>query len=201
MIFIFTFSVIHVCIFVTIFISDGSDCQEERRLQYLDQEKITYIKNYLAQSNDTDVHSVSAEDDSGKPGSSSAPSEVSFEETSGMTQPISIMPKTAPHPIHQVVHPHGEKLSSMVCPGMLHWDRFKVKPSKRRHNRKNRAQVKRVSKILRDGGAYVQGYFPPQENSCNREAWKSFFRHTFLNFSSSKTHLQKGGTFITPNVK
>lgn len=88
----FTFSVIHICFFVTILIADGPDCQEERRLQYLDQEKITYIKNYLEQSKPTDVHSVSAEDDSGIPGSSSAPSDVEFEETSGMTQLISSSP-------------------------------------------------------------------------------------------------------------
>ena len=41
--------------------------------------------NYLEQTKDTDVYSESTDDDSGKPGSSSAPSEFGFEETSGMT--------------------------------------------------------------------------------------------------------------------
>ena len=69
----------------TILISDDPDSQEGRRFQYLAQEKLSYITNYLEQTRDTDVHSVSTEDDSGKPGSSSAPSEFGFEETSGMT--------------------------------------------------------------------------------------------------------------------
>ena len=69
----------------TILISDDPDGQEGRRFQYLAQEKLSYITNYLEQARDTDVHSVSTEDDSGKPGSSSAPSEFGFEETSGMT--------------------------------------------------------------------------------------------------------------------
>ena len=68
--------------------SDEPDGQEERQLQYLDQEKLSYITNYLEQTRDTDVHSVSTEDDSGKPGSNSAPSEFGFEETSGKTQSI-----------------------------------------------------------------------------------------------------------------
>ena len=84
----FTISVIDICTFDTILTVDEPDGQEGRRLQYLDQEKFSYITNYLAQTRDTDVHSVSTEDDSGKPGSSFAPSEFSeFEETSGMTFP------------------------------------------------------------------------------------------------------------------
>ena len=76
---------------------DELDGQEERQLQYLDQEKLSYITNYLEQTRETDVHSVSTEDDSGKPGSNSAPSEFGFEETSGMTQLIPRVPN--PHPL------------------------------------------------------------------------------------------------------
>ena len=71
---------------------DEPDGQEERQLQYLDQEKLSYITNYLEQTRDTDVHSLSTEDDSGKPGSNSAPSEVGFDETSGMNQSIPRVP-------------------------------------------------------------------------------------------------------------
>ena len=77
-------------------ISDEPDGQEERRLQYLDQEKLSYITNYLEQTRDTDVHSLSTEDDSGKPGSNSAPSEFGFEETSGKTQSIPRVPNPSP---------------------------------------------------------------------------------------------------------
>ena len=76
---------------------DELDGQEERQLPYLDQEKLSYITNYLEQTRETDVHSVSTEDDSGKPGSNSAPSEFGFEETSGMTQSIQRVPN--PHPL------------------------------------------------------------------------------------------------------
>ena len=68
--------------------SDEPEGQEERQLQYLDQEKLSYITSYLEQTRDTDVHSVSTEDDSGKPASNSALSEFGFEETSGKTQSI-----------------------------------------------------------------------------------------------------------------
>jgi len=54
-------------------------------LPYLAQEKLSYISNYLEQARATAVQSVSTDDDSGKPGSGSAPSEFGFEETSGMT--------------------------------------------------------------------------------------------------------------------
>ena len=82
----FTISVIDISIiFDTILISDEPDGDEGRRLEYLAKEKFSYITNYLEQSRNTDVHSVSTDDDSGKPGSSSAPSEFGFEETSGMT--------------------------------------------------------------------------------------------------------------------
>lgn len=85
----FTFSVIDICIiFDTFLISDEPVGHEGRRLPYLAQEKFSYIANYLEQTRDIDVHSVSTEDDSGKPGSSSAPSEFAeFEETNGMTLP------------------------------------------------------------------------------------------------------------------
>ena len=69
----------------TVLSSHEPDRQEERKLQYLDQEKLSYITNYLEQTKDTDVYSESTDDDSRKPGSSSAPSEFGFEETSGMT--------------------------------------------------------------------------------------------------------------------
>ena len=69
-------------------ISDEPVGHEGRRLPYLAREKFSYIANYLEQTRDIDVHSVSTEDDSGKPGSSSAPSEfVEFEQTNGMTLP------------------------------------------------------------------------------------------------------------------
>ena len=73
----------YICIFDTIFISD--EPEEERQRHYLAQEKLSYITNYLEQTKNADVYSVSTDDDSGKPGSSSAPSEFGFEETSGMT--------------------------------------------------------------------------------------------------------------------
>ena len=76
--------------------SDEPDGQEERQLQYLDQEKLSYITNYSEQTRDTDVHSLSTEDDSGKPGSNSAPSEFGFEETSGKTQSIPRVPNPSP---------------------------------------------------------------------------------------------------------
>ena len=76
---------IYICIFDTIFISDEPEGQEERQRHYHAQEKLSYITNYLEQTKDTDVYSESTDDDSGKPGSSSAPSEFGFEETSGMT--------------------------------------------------------------------------------------------------------------------
>ena len=82
----FTISVTDISIiFDATLISDEPDCDEGRRLEYLAKEKFSYITNYLEQSRNTDVHSVSTDDDSGKPGSSSAPSEFGFEETSGMT--------------------------------------------------------------------------------------------------------------------
>ena len=67
-----------------ILISDELDGQEWRRFPYLAQEKLSYISNYLEQTRATDVQSVSTDDDSGKPGSGSAPSEFGFEEISGM---------------------------------------------------------------------------------------------------------------------
>ena len=80
---------------------DEPDGQEERQLQYLDQEKLSYITNYLEQTRDTDVHSLSTEDDSGKPGSNSAPSEFGFDETSGMNQSIPRVPNPNPQSICQ----------------------------------------------------------------------------------------------------
>ena len=81
---------------------DEPDGQEERQLQYLDQDKLSYITNYLEQTRDTDVHSLSTEDDSGKPGSNSAPSEFGFDETSGMNQSIPRVPNPNPQSICQL---------------------------------------------------------------------------------------------------
>ena len=86
---------------------DELDGQEERQLQYLDQEKLSYITNYLEQTRDTDVHSVSTEEDSGKPGSNSAPSEFGFEETSGMTQSIPRVLNPSPFSICQLPQSQG----------------------------------------------------------------------------------------------
>ena len=111
----------------TVFSSDEPDGQEERQLQYLDQEKLSYITNYLEQTRDTDVHSLSTEDDSGKPGSNSAPSEFGFEETSGKTQSIPRVPNSSPFSICQLPQSQGGvHLSSRVFPGMLHRDQFMV---------------------------------------------------------------------------
>ena len=100
--------VIDIWIFdTTVLSSDEPDGQEERQLQYLDQEKLSYITNYLEQTRDTDVHSVSTEDDSGKPGSNSAPSEFGFEETSGKTQSIPRVPNPSPFSICQLPQSQG----------------------------------------------------------------------------------------------
>ncbi|CAH3187944.1 unnamed protein product, partial [Porites lobata] len=72
----------------TVEAQDEPDGDEGRRLQYLSQEKFSYITNYIEQTRDTDVHSVSTDDDSGKPGSSSAPSELGFEDTSDSTSKL-----------------------------------------------------------------------------------------------------------------
>ena len=114
----FTISVIDICVFdTTVLISDEPDGQKERQLQYLDQEKFSYITNYLEQTRDTDVHSLSTEDDSGKPGSinTSAPSEFGFEETSGKTQSIPRAPNPSPQSICQLARSQGGgHLSSRV---------------------------------------------------------------------------------------
>lgn len=64
---------------------DDPKGKEERHHKYLEQEKYEYIQNYLEQAGDQtkdlDAHSVMGEGDSGKPGSSSVPSEVGTEET------------------------------------------------------------------------------------------------------------------------
>ena len=127
----------------TVLSSDEPDGQEERQLQYLDQERLSYITNYLAQTRDTDVHSVSTEDDSGKAASNSAPSEFGFEETSGMTQSIPRVPNPSPFSICQLLQSQGgEHLSSRVFPGILHRDRFMVYSSgKNVAKRKNRAHA------------------------------------------------------------
>ena len=87
--------------------SDEPEGQEERQLQYLDQEKLSYITRYLEQTRDTDVHSVSTEDDSGKPASNSAPSEYGFEETSGKTQSIPREPNLSHLSICEPARSHG----------------------------------------------------------------------------------------------
>ena len=109
----------------TVLSSDEPDGQEDRQLQYLDQEKLSYITNYLEQTRDTDVHSLSTEDDSGKPGSNSAPSEFGFDETSGKTQSIPRVPNPNPSSICQLPQSQGGgHLSSMVFLGILHRDQF-----------------------------------------------------------------------------
>ena len=123
---------------------DELDGQEEKQLQYLDQEKLSYITNYLEQTRDTDVHSVSTEDDSGKPGSNSAPSEFGFEETSGKTQSIPRVPNPSPLSICQLVRfQGGGHLSLRVCPGMLHRDQFIVYSSSQRRRRREKTELKK----------------------------------------------------------
>jgi len=116
---------------------DELDVQEERQLQYLDQEKLSYITNYLEQTRDTDVHSVSTEDDSGKPGLNSASSEFGFEETSGTTQSIPRVPNPSPLSICQLVRSQdGGHFSLRVCPAMLHRDHFMAYSSGQRRRGK-----------------------------------------------------------------
>ena len=112
---------------------DELDGQEERQLQYLDQEKLSYISNYLEQTRDTDVHSLSTEDDSGKAASNSAPSEFGFEETSGKTQSIPRVPNPSLLSICQLVRSQGGgHFSLRVCLGMLYRDQFMVYSSEQR---------------------------------------------------------------------
>ena len=127
----------------TVLSSDEPDGQEERKLQYLDQEKLSYIRNYLEQTRDTDVHSLSTEDDSGKAASNSAPSEFGFEETSGMTQSIPRVPNPSPFSICQLPQSQGGRhVSSRVLRGILHRDQFMVYSSgKNVAKRKNRAHA------------------------------------------------------------
>ena len=98
-----------------ILISDEPDDQERRQFQYLAQEKLSYITKYLEQTRDTDVYSLSTEDDSGKPGSNSTSSEFGFEETStGMTL------CSLGH-LSSSAFPLG-RLPSSACPGKFHRD-------------------------------------------------------------------------------
>ena len=116
---------------------DELDGQEERQLQYLDQEKLSYITNYLEQTRDTDVHSLSTEDDSGKAASNSAPSEFGFEETSGKTQSIPRVPNPSFLSIFQLVRSQGGgHFSLRVCSGMLYRDQFMVYSSEQRRRGK-----------------------------------------------------------------
>ena len=121
--------------------SDEPDGQEERQLQYLDQEKLSYIRSYLEQTKDTDVHSLSTEEDSGKPGSNSAPSEFGFEETSGKTQSIPRVSNPNPKSICQLVRSQGGgHFSLTVCPGMLDRDQFMVYSSRQRRRRREKTE-------------------------------------------------------------
>ena len=75
-------------IFTTILASDDPTGKEEKRPNYLDQEKYDYIQNYLEQARDEikdgDSHSVTTDtSDSGMLGSNGASSEVGTEDTSG----------------------------------------------------------------------------------------------------------------------
>ena len=134
--------------------SDEPDGQEERRLQYLDQEKLSYITNYLEQTKDTDVLSVSTEDDSGKPGSNSAPSEFGFEETRGKTQSIPrVYPTQALLALVNFRNPRAvdTDLSSWVFPGILHRDQFVVYSSRKNAGEEEKPSscLKRVREICR----------------------------------------------------
>ena len=127
---------------------DEPDGQEERQLQYLDQEKLSYITNYLEQTRDTDVHSLSTEDDSGKPGSNSAPSEFGFDETSGMNQSIPRVPNPNPQSICQlarwtfVIKGLPRDVTSGSVSGLF-------KRAKTQVQRENRVYLKSVSEIGR----------------------------------------------------
>ena len=130
--------------------SDELDGQEERQLQYLDQEKLSYIRSYLEQTKDTDVHSVSTEDDSGKPGSNSAPSEIGFEETSGKTQSIPRVSNPSPPEYLSTCSFPGrwtfliKGLPRDVRSGSVHG---LFKQAKAQAQRKNRAHLNSVQKI------------------------------------------------------
>ena len=127
---------------------DEPDGQEERQLQYLDQEKLSYITNYLEQTRDTDVHSLSTEDDSGKPGSNSAPSEFGFDETSGMNQSIPRVPNPNPQSICQlarwtfVIKGLPRDVTSGSVSGLF-------KRAKTQEQRENRVYLKSVREIGR----------------------------------------------------
>ena len=126
----------------TVLSSDEPDGQEDRQLQYLDQEKLSYITNYLEQTRETDVHSVSTEDDSGKPGSNSAPSEFGFEETSGKTLSIPRVPNPSPLSICQLARSQGDgHFSLRVCPGMLDRGQFMVYSSRQRRRRREKTEL------------------------------------------------------------
>ena len=130
--------------------SDEPDSQEERQLQYLDQEKLFYITNYLDKTRDTDVHSVSTEDDSGKPGSDSAPSEFGFEETSGMTQSIPRIPNPSPFSTCQLPQSQGGGHLSSRVPGILHRDQGLFKREKRRRRGKTELMLKESARNLQN---------------------------------------------------
>ena len=127
---------------------DEPDGQEERQLQYLDQETLSYITNYLEQTRDTDVHSLSTEDDSGKPGSNSAPSEFGFDETSGMNQSIPRVPNPNPQSICQlarwtfVIKGLPRDVTSGSVSGLF-------KRAKTQAQRENRVYLKSVREIGR----------------------------------------------------
>ena len=127
---------------------DEPDGQEERQLQYLDQKKLSYITNYLEQTRDTDVHSLSTEDDSGKPGSNSAPSEFGFDETSGMNQSIPRVPNPNPQSICQlarwtfVIKGLPRDVTSGSVSGLF-------KRAKKQVQRENRVYLKSVREIGR----------------------------------------------------
>ena len=130
--------------------SDEPDGQEESQLQYLDQEKLSYITSYLEQTKDTDIHSVSTEEDSGKPGSNSAPSEFGFEETSGKTQSIPRVSNPSP-PEHLPTCSFPGRwaffikgLPRVVTSGSVHG---LFKRAKTQAQRKNRAHLNSVQKI------------------------------------------------------
>ena len=130
--------------------SDEPDGQEERQLQYLDQEKLSYITDYLEQTRDIDVHSVSTEDDSGKAASNSAPSEFGIEETSGMTQSIPRIPNPSPFSTCQLLQSQGGGHLSSRVPGILHRDQGLFKREKRRRRGKTELMLKERARNLQN---------------------------------------------------
>ena len=75
-------------LFISISEDPDHDGKEMKRPKYLDQEKFSYVQNYLEKS---EAHSVTTEpSDSGLPRSHGTLSEFGMEEISGMIKMLSI---------------------------------------------------------------------------------------------------------------